>query len=176
MRLARFGRFLADEAIPAGALGPGEAERLEDRHLHDSLGFSIAWQGERSPDRLVDVGSGAGLPGIPLAILWPECDVRLVERSGRRAGLLRRASRILDLGNVTVLQASVEDLTSSDVSGAAMVMRAVFPPDRALDEVEHAAWERLVVASGGDDVATWGERRCFRVFARVGWVRTMRRA
>lgn len=174
-KLARFRRFLEEEAIPAGGLGPAEAERLQNRHLHDSLGFSVAWHGESAPMHLVDVGSGAGLPGIPLAVLWPGCSVRLVERSGRRARLLRRAVRILGLDNVSVVESGVEEVDVDDFTDASIVMRAVFPPESVPIRLAHIDWERITVASGDDDAAIWGERRCYRVLARVGWVRTMRR-
>lgn len=174
--LARFGQFLVDEAMPAGGLGPREAHRLEERHLHDSLGFAAAWHGETAPASLIDVGSGVGLPGIPLAILWPACDVILIERSGRRARLLRRSVRMLGLDQVRVHEGDVFSLDRSAWSGVGVVMRAVFPPHAALARLTDLSWERLVVASGDDDRADWGERIPYQVFARHGWVRTMRRA
>lgn len=171
--LEAYRRFLEEEAIPAGGIGPEEADRLTDRHLHDSLGFAVAWQGEPPPERLLDIGSGVGLPGIPLAILWPDCRVSLIERSGRRARLLRRALHILQLRNTNVIEAEYVSLPPEPTAG--VVMRAVIPPREAPTRLMHLGAERLVVASGGDDVADWGERRAFRVFARTGWVRTMRR-
>ena len=98
-RLLEYGDWLLDEAIPAGAVGPEEGPRLVDRHLADSLVFASAWK-DRPPETLVDVGSGAGLPGIPLAIAHPQMMVTLLDRSQRRSDLARRASHILDLGNV----------------------------------------------------------------------------
>jgi len=125
---------------------------------------------------VIDVGSGVGLPGIPLAILWPDTTVRLVERSGRRARLLRRAVRILDLENAHVDEGDLGSLEPAAWEGVGVVMRAVFPPESALTTLQPLPWSRLVVASGDDDRADWGERIPFRVFARHGWVRTMRRA
>ena len=173
-QLDRFRAFLEDEALPAGGIGPSERDRLTGRHIHDSLGFSVAWHAEPPPARVVDIGSGVGLPGIPLAILWPATTVTLVERSGRRARLLRRVARILGLSSVEVVERDVAAL--GPVTGAGIVMRAVFPPAEAPDRLEHLDWERLVVGSGPDDAAAWGERRSYQVFARQGWVRTMRRA
>lgn len=175
-QLTRFRQFLADEAVSAGGLGPHELDRLDDRHIHDSLGFSVAWHGEPAPQALLDVGTGVGLPGVPLAILWPHCRVGLLERSGRRARLLRRLVRILGLTNAIVLETDIDHVEGAAWEGAGIVMRAVFPPRSAVERLEHLDWERLVVASGDHDTATWGERVPFRVFARVGWVRTMRRA
>jgi 16S rRNA G527 N7-methylase RsmG len=56
------------------------------------------------PGRVADLGSGAGLPGLPLAIVLPEWSFLLVERSAKRCGLLNRALRVLDLRNVTVME------------------------------------------------------------------------
>ena len=67
--LEEFASWLAAEAIPAGGLGPDEGPRLWDRHVCDSLAFAVGWPDDQ-PDDALDVGSGVGLPGIPLAVLW----------------------------------------------------------------------------------------------------------
>ncbi len=107
--LARYRDWLVEEAVPAGALGPGESPRIESRHLADSLCFAAAWRA-RPPDRLADVGSGAGLPGIPLAITHRMTQVGLIERSGRRQRLLNRAIRVLGLDNAEVVASDVEQV------------------------------------------------------------------
>jgi 16S rRNA (guanine527-N7)-methyltransferase len=104
--LREYAEWLVTEAIPAGGLGPREGERLWGRHVGDSLTFAAGW-GDRPPDELLDVGSGVGLPGIPLAILWPDTLVTVLDRGGRRTRLLHRAVRILALPNVVVAQADV---------------------------------------------------------------------
>jgi len=101
--LERYASWLRDEAICAGGLGPREGERLWARHLADSLLFAAAWRGG-GPGELLDVGSGVGLPGIPLAILWPETRVTLLDRGGRRVRLLYRVVGVLGLGNVLIAQ------------------------------------------------------------------------
>lgn len=103
--LDRYGRWLAEEAAVAGGLGPNEARRIDDRHLADSLLFARGWELGRPPTSLLDLGSGVGLPGIPLAVLWPATAVTLIDRSGRRVGLARRAVRVLGIANVTVVEA-----------------------------------------------------------------------
>jgi 16S rRNA G527 N7-methylase RsmG len=100
--LEAFADWLVDEAIPAGGLGPGEGSRLWGRHIGDSLVFGVGW--EQAPSEILDVGSGVGLPGIPLAVLWPECAVTLLDRGARRISLLHRIVRILALPNVTIAQ------------------------------------------------------------------------
>lgn len=101
--LERYASWLREEAIPAGGLGPREGARIWARHLGDSLLFAVGWRGEK-PGELLDIGSGVGLPGIPLAILWPETRVTLLDRGGRRVRLLYRAVRVLGLANVVIAQ------------------------------------------------------------------------
>jgi len=102
--------WLRIEAIPAGGLGPREPGRLWARHIADSLTFAIgAAEGTKTG---LDVGSGVGLPGIPLAVLLPHVTFTLLDRSGRRCDLLGRAIRILGLGNVEVMHGAVVDVTN----------------------------------------------------------------
>ena len=81
---------------------PGE---MIERHLLDSLTVAPYVRG----DSLADLGSGAGLPGIPLAILAPERQHVLIDSNGKKTRFLREAVRTLGLANVRVEQARVED-------------------------------------------------------------------
>jgi 16S rRNA (guanine527-N7)-methyltransferase len=103
--LEGYGTWLLDEAIPAGGLGPREGSRLWTRHLGDSLVFAAGW--DEAPHEILDVGTGVGLPGIPLAILWPDCVITLLDRGARRIRLLQRVVRMLALSNVVIVQADV---------------------------------------------------------------------
>lgn len=76
------------------------------RHLLDSLAI-LPWV---SGNTLADLGSGAGQPGIPLAIARPQANVTLVDSNGKKARFLREAARALPLPNVRVEQARVEEL------------------------------------------------------------------
>ena len=107
-RLERFGTWLTTEAIPAGGLGPREADRIWDRHIADSLTFGAGWTAP--PVEILDIGTGVGLPGIPLAVLWPDCAVTLLDRGGRRIRLLTRAVAVLGLDNVHVAQGDAFDV------------------------------------------------------------------
>ena len=130
--LGRYAAWLVAEAIPAGGLGPAEGDRVWSRHVADSLTFAVEW-GTGAPLRLLDVGSGVGLPGIPLAMLWPSTEVVLLDRGGRRVRLLQRAIEALDLPNATVRQA---DALSLKEEWPAVVMRGAL---RVGDAVRLAA-------------------------------------
>jgi 16S rRNA (guanine527-N7)-methyltransferase len=138
--LQRFGDWLREEAIVAGGLGPNESERIVERHLADSLLFAGGWRRSLPPRSVADLGSGVGLPGIPLAILWPTAAVYLVERAGRRTRLLRRALRILGLeAEVMEADASRIDLTGIEL----VVARAAAAPAETLK------WAGRILGSGG---------------------------
>lgn len=96
----RYERWLVEEALPAGGIGPGEQPRVFDRHIADSLAFLRII--DVSAETLIDVGTGVGLPAIPIAIALPEMDVVAIDRSERRSSLASRAVRILKLPNVRI--------------------------------------------------------------------------
>lgn len=124
-QLGAFRDWLSAEAIPAGGLAPGEAGRLDLRHIADSLLFLQGIDPALSP--ILDVGTGVGLPGIPLAIAMPDSQFLLLDRSGRRVDLARRAVRVLDLKNVQVKQG---DFANWDIEVPTIVSRATIPPNR----------------------------------------------
>jgi 16S rRNA (guanine527-N7)-methyltransferase len=130
-RLENYHSWLATEGVRAGGLGPNERTRIWSRHIADSLLFGLAL---KDVDSCVDVGSGVGLPGIPLAIAYPEVKFDLVDRSGRRADLLRRASAVLGIRNCRVIHG---DIKSVDNSYPALVSRASLPPAELMIHVKH---------------------------------------
>lgn len=123
-QMSRFQGWLLEEGIRAGALGPGEESRLERRHLADSVLFASQLGAE---DEVWDLGSGVGLPGIPLAISMPATRFTLFDRSRRRVDLTRRAVRILGLENCQVVAGEIESLSDPL---PALVSRASLPPSR----------------------------------------------
>ncbi|MDP1645675.1 MAG: 16S rRNA (guanine(527)-N(7))-methyltransferase RsmG [Thiobacillus sp.] len=81
------------------------AERMVSHHLLDSLAAVPFFQGET----VLDVGSGGGLPGVPLAIARPELQVTLIDSIAKKTAFLLQAKADLGLGNVNVVTARVED-------------------------------------------------------------------
>lgn len=125
--LSRYLEWLASEAGAAGGIGPAESSRLADRHIGDSLLFL---HGLPTKGPVLDVGTGVGLPGIPLAIAVPDSKFILLDRSGRRVDLLDRARRILELPNVEVVQGDIEKWdrpVPAVVSRASLAPAALFP-------------------------------------------------
>lgn len=125
--LETYREWLLTEAVDAGGIGPNEADRIDNRHIADSLLFVGGFP--TPPAQILDVGSGVGLPGIPLAVVMPETRFHLLDRSGGRVDLMKRAIRILDLPNVEVVQGDIADW-SQMVEG--VVSRASLSPERAL--------------------------------------------
>lgn len=120
--LLRYRDWLVDEAEVAGGIGPAEADRIDRRHVTDSLLFLELLPETES---VLDVGSGVGLPGIPLAIACPDVEFRLLDRSRRRVDLMRRAVRILGLKNTQVIQG---DFANWSTMESTIVSRATIPP------------------------------------------------
>jgi 16S rRNA (guanine527-N7)-methyltransferase len=123
----RYVDILASTGVEWGLIGPREAERLWDRHILNSTALSglIA-----ANSTLVDVGSGAGLPGVPLALVRPDLQVTLIEPLLRRSTFLTETVEALGLGDrVKVVRSRAEDHHQSyDV----VVARALAPLDRLI--------------------------------------------
>jgi 16S rRNA (guanine527-N7)-methyltransferase len=122
----RYAGLLAGPGVERGLLGPGEAARLWDRHL---LNCAAVAELVPSPCSLIDLGSGAGLPGIVLAMLLPDVTVTLLEPMARRVTFLAECIQILGLANVAVRRGRAEDVTGQ-LTADVVVVRAVAPMDK----------------------------------------------
>jgi 16S rRNA (guanine527-N7)-methyltransferase len=144
----RFAEHLVTSGVERGLLGPREAPRVWDRHV-----LNCAVVAELVPDgaRVVDVGSGAGLPGIPLAIARPDLRIVLVEPLARRVDWLREVIADLDLA-VEVERGRAEDAAvRRRWEGADVVTaRAVAPLARL------AGWSLPLLCRGGRLLAVKG--------------------
>jgi len=86
-----------------------EIEQIRSKHFLDSLSCSLAFNG-KNPGRLIDVGTGAGFPGIPLKILYPKLHLTLVESIGKKARFCTHIVDLLKFDNVDVIQFRAEEL------------------------------------------------------------------
>ena len=143
----KFAHLLATEGVTRGLIGPRETSRLWDRHL-----LNCAVVAELLPDRgeLVDIGSGAGLPGIVLAMLRPGMRVILLEPLLRRSVFLEECLSQLDLPNATVVRARAEEMAGA-IKADVATARAVAPLDRL------AGWAAGLLRPGGQILAIKGQ-------------------
>lgn len=102
----RFTNDLAEHGERLGLIGPQEVSRLWTRHVLNSALVAPFLQ---AAGRVADVGSGAGLPGLVLALARPDVSITLIEPMERRTEWLRDETARLGLTNVTVLRARAED-------------------------------------------------------------------
>lgn len=86
-----------------------DVEGIRTKHFLDSFSCALAWK-ENPPRCLVDVGTGAGFPGIPLKILYPSMELILIESVGKKAAFCRHAVEILKLDTVEVITARAEEV------------------------------------------------------------------
>jgi 16S rRNA (guanine527-N7)-methyltransferase len=122
----QYAGLLAGPAVVRGLLGPNEGPRLWERHLLNSAAMAELVPGRCS---LVDLGSGAGLPGIVLALLLPETEVTLLEPALRRATFLEECVAALDLPNAKVWRARAEQAAGT-LAADVVTARAVAPLNR----------------------------------------------
>ena len=125
--LNRYVDILRSTGVEWGLLGPREADRLWDRHILNCAALNELIATDRT---VADVGSGAGLPGIPLALLRPDLQLTLIEPLLRRSTFLTQTVEELGLGaRVQVIRSRAEDHHQTyDI----VVARALAPLDRLI--------------------------------------------
>ena len=146
--VAQFHALLAEDGVLRGLIGPREVPRLWERHLVNcgAVARHLPVSGT-----VVDVGSGAGLPGIVLAAMRPDLRIVLLEPMERRTIWLQEVVDRLELGSVEVLRGRAEEqhgLLAAD----AVTARAVAPLDKL------ARWCLPLVRQGGDLLAMKGRQ------------------
>lgn len=142
MEISRYADFLADQGALRGLIGPREGERIWERHIFNSLPvISLIPHGAE----VIDIGSGAGLPGIPIALARPDIHMTLVEPLQRRVDFLQEAVAGLE---ITVLRSRAQDFK---IRADVVTARAVAP----LDKLKRMSWHLL--KQGGQLLAIKGE-------------------
>lgn len=145
----RFVELLTAVGIERGLIGPREADRLWDRHLLNS-----AVAGEQIPQgaRVIDLGSGAGLPGVPLLLARPDLKLTLLEPMARRVAWLEEVVDKLELSATVIRGRAEEPGVKRNLAGADVVIaRAVAPLARLW------GWAAPLLRGGGRLVALKGE-------------------
>jgi 16S rRNA (guanine527-N7)-methyltransferase len=143
-----YAALLAGPGTERGLLGPRELPRLWERHLLNCAGLSSLVEDGQV---VLDLGSGAGLPGIVLALQRPDVQVVLVESLQRRAQFLTECVEALGLRNTLVRRARAEELHGK-LEVDVVTARAVAPVDRL------AAWSLPLLHPGGRLLALKGEQ------------------
>jgi 16S rRNA (guanine527-N7)-methyltransferase len=144
----RYGELLADAGVRRGLIGPREVPRLWERHL-----LNCAVLSEAVPEGVTvcDVGSGAGLPGIPLALVRPDLRITLLEPLLRRTNFLQEVVELLGLDHVTVVRGRAEEVLGTLAPVQVVTARAVAPLDRL------AGWGVPLLRPYGEMLALKGD-------------------
>ncbi|MEV1020054.1 16S rRNA (guanine(527)-N(7))-methyltransferase RsmG [Streptomyces sp. NPDC050264] len=144
----RYAELLADAGVQRGLIGPREVPRLWERHI-----LNCAVLSEVVPEGVTvcDVGSGAGLPGIPLALVRPDLKITLLEPLLRRTTFLTEVVELLGLDHVTVVRGRAEEVLGKLTPVHVVTARAVAPLDRL------AAWGVPLLRPYGEMLALKGD-------------------
>jgi 16S rRNA (guanine527-N7)-methyltransferase len=144
----RYAELLAEAGVQRGLIGPREVPRLWERHL-----LNCAVLSEVVPEGVTvcDVGSGAGLPGIPLALVREDLKITLLEPLLRRTTFLTEVVELLGLDHVTVVRGRAEEVMGKIQPVHVVTARAVAPLDRL------ATWGIPLLRPYGEMLALKGD-------------------
>ena len=145
----QFAELLAAVGVERGLIGPREVERLWDRHL---LNSAVVAEAIPQGARVVDLGSGAGLPGVPLCLTRPDLNVTMLEPMARRVAWLTEVVDTLSLSATVVRGRAEEPAVRHQLAGADVVIaRAVAPLARLWE------WSAPLLRQDGQLIALKGE-------------------
>lgn len=164
----QYAELLCTDGIKRGLIGPREADRIWNRHV---LNCVLLQEVIEEDSTVIDIGSGAGLPGIPLAIARPDVSVILIEPLLRRTTFLDEVVQKLGLSNVTVIRGRAEEGHIQRAAGKAdyVTSRAVAPLGKL------AKWSAPYAGKGTQLVALKGESATEEIdrdkadVAKAGW-------
>lgn len=162
--LHRYAALLASEGVLRGLIGPREVPRLWDRHLVNcGLLSPLVPEGSR----VADLGSGAGLPGLVLALARPDLEVTLIEPMARRTAFLEEACEALGARHVRVVRGRAEDwsgperfdvVTARALAPLAKLLNLAMPlvaPSGSVLAMKGSAAEEEIAAAGAE-LSQWG--------------------
>ncbi|KOG83035.1 16S rRNA (guanine(527)-N(7))-methyltransferase RsmG [Streptomyces varsoviensis] len=144
----RYAELLADAGVRRGLIGPREVPRLWERHL---LNCAVLSEAVADDVTVCDVGSGAGLPGIPLALVRDDLHITLLEPLLRRTTFLQEVVELLGLDHVTVVRGRAEEVLGTLQPVHVVTARAVAPLDRL------AGWGVPLLRPYGEMLALKGD-------------------
>ena len=123
-RIHKYADLLLEGSSRMSLISAADRERIYRRHIQECIhpDFVNVFPAD---SRLLDVGSGNGLPGVPLAIMRPDLQVTLLEPRRRRVGFLGRSILVLGTSNVTVMEGTMESLTGPQAEWPWSVSRAL---------------------------------------------------
>jgi 16S rRNA (guanine527-N7)-methyltransferase len=146
--VVRYAELLAEAGVRRGLIGPREVPRLWERHL---LNCAVLSEIVPSGVSVCDVGSGAGLPGIPLALTRTDLRITLLEPLLRRTTFLQEVVELLGLDHVTVVRGRAEEVLGTLRPVHVVTARAVAPLDRL------AGWGVPLLRPYGEMLALKGD-------------------
>ena len=152
IRIRAFAQFLEIQGIERGLIGPREADRIWERHIFNCLPVTTLFSQGAT---VFDIGSGAGLPGIVIALARPDLKVTLIEPLERRVEFLQEAVKALnEIPGLTPLEIQVVRGRAQDVKTTAdyVTARAVAP----LEKLKKISWHLLKI--NGSLLAMKGEK------------------
>ncbi|MFZ9249728.1 MAG: 16S rRNA (guanine(527)-N(7))-methyltransferase RsmG [Candidatus Nanopelagicaceae bacterium] len=149
-KILQYADLLESEGIKRGLVGPSEAHRIWDRHIENCLPLAKLFDPNST---VLDVGSGAGLPGIVIALARPDLEVTLMEPLKRRVDFLEEVLQVLQLP-LRVIHSKAERAKGVFHHVTA---RAVAPLPRLVD----ATWH--LIEKGGSLLAMKGERAALEI-------------
>ena len=145
-KLDQYAQSLIEDGVKLGLIGPREVDRIWDRHILNCAAISELITDGQS---IIDIGSGAGLPGLVLAILNPNSKVTLIEPMQRRCDFLTQTFQKLDLKNISILKDRAENVSAQ---AQVVTSRAVAPLNKLLE------WSLPLVLKNGKVLAIKGEK------------------
>lgn len=161
--VSAFHSMLVTDGVLRGLVGPREVSRLWERHLINSLAPVPFLP---TSGRVIDVGSGAGFPGVILAAVMPQVEFVLLEPMERRAAWLTEVVAATGLTNVEVQRGRAEELAGRLVADG-VTARAVAPLDRLY------GWTLPLLRAGGVLVALKGGKAAEEIVAGAGVARSL---